>query len=168
MASEMIPEPTKTAMQLNDQQQHAINKMVDFIRDGGMAFTLKGFAGTGKSTAIMFLLERMKSEGMPHAVFFTAPTHKAVKVLKNMAEANAIGDITFATIQSLLGLKVVTHEDKQTLEPNRGARSALIGHQAILVVVDECSMVGTELFGHIVSSTRRFPVQYIFMGDPAQ
>ncbi len=152
---------------LNSQQQHAIDEMLLFLGSSQSAFALKGFAGTGKSTTIQFLLE--KTGALAPNVYFTAPTHKAVKVLKKMAEQKSLHGVTFATIHSLLGLKVVNKKDRQIIKPmDRRKNDPLKEPGRHLIVVDECSMVGEELFSFIAKSVRKYNVKYIFMGDPAQ
>lgn len=149
-------------IELNDQQEAAITAMVAFIDSNESTFTLKGFAGTGKSTTIQFLIEKMGSSG----IVFTAPTHKAIKVLKRMAGSKGLS-VPCCTIHSLLGLRIKQVGDKQILEPQKHGKNKQLKDVKI-IVVDECSMVGEELFRHILLSIKEHDIKYIFMGDPAQ
>ena len=169
MATEIIAQNVKPAITLNDQQEAAISALVEFV-DKGLTetFTIKGYAGTGKSTSIQVLLERLKAAKIEKKVIFTAPTHKAVKVLRRMASEKGIDEVGFSTIHSLLGLKIKQVGDKQTLEPLKQARKNDPLREVQIVVVDECSMIGGELFTHIMNSLKFYDLQYIFMGDPAQ
>ena len=123
MANEIIAQKVKPDITLNDQQEAAITALVRFIDENlGETFTIKGYAGTGKSTSIQVLLERLKEAKIDKKVIFTAPTHKAVKVLRRMANEKGIDDVEFSTIHSLLGLKIKQVGDKQILEPMKQAR----------------------------------------------
>ena len=156
-----------TKIVLNTQQESAIADMLKFLKsDEADMFTLKGFAGTGKTTTIQFLLDRMTENGLTERFVFTAPTHKAVKVLRRMAERAGI-EVAFSTIHSLLGLKIKLVGDKQLLEPQK-RRNKDPMNSVDIIVVDECSMIGSELFKHIQDSLKKYDVKYIFMGDPAQ
>jgi len=169
MSAVLKLEPKKPEIILNDQQEAAISALVEFISEElGDTFTIKGYAGTGKSTSIQVLLERLKAEGIQKKIIFTAPTHKAVKVLRRMAFEKGIDDVAFSTIHSLLGLKVKQVGDKQTLEPLKQVRKNDFLREVQIVVVDECSMIGEDLYKHIKNSLKFYDIQYIFMGDPAQ
>lgn len=158
----------KKAIILNDQQESAITALLDFIQhEKGDTFTIRGYAGTGKSTSIQVLLERLAEREIKKKVVFTAPTHKAVKVLRRMAYEKGIEDVGFSTIHSLLGLKVKQIGDKQILEPMKTRKNDQL-REVQIVVVDECSMIGRDLFVHIMNTLKFYDVQYIFMGDPAQ
>lgn len=154
-----------SSITLNDQQQSALEAMEAFICSDDDLFVLKGFAGTGKSTTIQFLLNRLNNSSLGGKVVFTAPTHKAVKVLRRMAENYAI-EVECLTIHSLLSLKVVNQGDKQQLKPQKKQKDPM--RDVALVVIDECSMIGQALYEHIIDSLKFNPVKYIFMGDPAQ
>lgn len=165
---EVLPKSAKPPIILNDQQEATIASLLDFIQHTkGDTFTIKGYAGTGKSTSIQVLLERLAERDIKKKVVFTAPTHKAVKVLRRMANEKGIVDVGFSTIHSLLGLKIKQIGDKQILEPMKTRKNDPL-REVQIVVVDECSMIGQDLFMHIMNTLKFYEVQYIFMGDPAQ
>jgi hypothetical protein len=147
------------AITLNEQQQRALDRMVQFVGDDKWAFTLQGYAGTGKTTTIQQLFPRLTGE----RVCFTAPTHKAVKVLAGMARRANL-DVVTSTIHSLLGLKVSREYEAEKIK--EGGKSSI--DKFDVVVVDECSMVGKELFRYIRRASEIYRVKFIFMGDPAQ
>lgn len=143
-------------MKLTNQQQSALDAMLAFAFNthcgDDWAFTLQGFAGTGKTTVITHLARALVNSGMKIA--FTASTHKAVRVLSEM------GDLQAMTIYSLLGLRPTRVKDKEVLK-QAGKSEA---HKFELIILDECSMVSEELFSHIEQSG----VPFLFVGDPAQ
>jgi exodeoxyribonuclease V len=113
--------------------------------------SLVGYAGTGKSYLCSKIIQYYNILGINPIV--TAPTNKAVKVLQSMGASTAI------TIHKLLGLVLLRGKLKQVGKPN------VSKSKNGLVIVDECSMVGTELYTMIYSSLN-CPV--LFVGDPAQ
>jgi hypothetical protein len=146
---------------LNEQQETALRRMADFVADGEhWAFALQGYAGTGKTTTIQRLIPLL--DGARPA--FTAPTHKAVKVLATMARRAGLESVHCGTIHSLLGLKMGREGEVEKIK--EGGKST--ADKFDVVVVDECSMVGKELFGYIERAAKVHRLAVIFMGDPAQ
>ncbi len=148
---------------LNPQQKAAMGAMVEFIQGSEWAFTLQGYAGTGKTSTIQQLVPILQEMGKP--VAFSAPTHKAVKVLSAMARRNGIG-IRCATIHSLLSLKVERVQEQEKIARDPKGKESVRDFK--VVVVDECSMIGKDLFRYIEQTSERHHVKFIFMGDPAQ
>ena len=168
---------------LTPQQQSAFDVLLPFClgeTDHAMA-VLSGFAGTGKTYLIAQLLKVLAGQ-MTIAV--AAPTNKAVRVLRSKIaedglslddEAVEPGDyqdplksergeaIAFASIHSLLGLQLTELEDGSQ-QCQKKADSKL--HHYDLVVIDECSMIGADLFAMVVTAKR--DTLMLFVGDPAQ
>jgi exodeoxyribonuclease-5 len=150
---------------LKNQQTKALRKLWHFLASPETFFLLGGYAGTGKTTIIFAIIQELLHQGKRIAL--TAPTNKAVTILKKMATENGLGDIPCLTIHQLLGLGMV----------NRGAEKVLAQtspssvHLYDIIFLDECSMVGSELWewidrcfaGHLLSRRK-----LILMGDPAQ
>jgi exodeoxyribonuclease-5 len=68
--------------------------------DEGPFFLLNGFAGTGKSTVLPFLVE---STGLnPHQIAFCAPTGKAAKVMTRKLRDQGMNDIRATTIHKAI------------------------------------------------------------------
>jgi exodeoxyribonuclease-5 len=166
----------KPAYTLNSDQETAMNFLLSFCRGESperMA-TLAGFAGTGKTFLSNRLVERIK-EMLPGMTFgMTAPTHKAVRVLKKHSE---IADqLEFGTIHSFLGLKqklVPNPKNKNemiiTYEPDFSSGRERRIEGINILFVDETSMLHNELFDHILTELRsNSKLRVIFMGDPLQ
>lgn len=120
---------------------------------------LFGFAGTGKTFTLQRIAQYLISKRKK--VCFTAPTHKAVQVLKRMSNDLDIS-VTCMTIHKLLGLSIErNHDGRQVLQSNGNDNS----YKYDLIVLDECSMVTAQLMGFIPERT---DTKFLFVGDPCQ
>ncbi len=153
---------------LNPEQKVALQAMADFYTNHKqVGFSLTGYAGTGKSTIVKFLLQYVKlyeaKRGVP-SIILAAPTHRAAKVLRRMIRrAKGIGFMAgkdVNTVASLLSKQLV---DKQWI--SGGSKKFVSGS---LIIVDEGSMVNTEDADTIIRTAAQKGCQVIFMGDPAQ
>jgi len=121
---------------------------------------LSGPAGSGKTTLTAGFLVEALVRGMRVAV--TAPTHKALRVLREGLRSAGSG-ATFATLHSLLGLRLKEKEDgSYNLGP------AMMPDLSVFdwIVVDECSLVGPELLETL--ERLRGDCRLLFVGDPHQ
>lgn len=142
--------------------KHICNPKARIINPSAPFFTLKGYAGTGKSFSI---LELVRGTFKPHEVCFTAPTNKAVKVLRNYLDQAGLSACTTKTIYSLLGLSLRANgEVKEITKPEEPVD--LSGYK--LIIVDEGSMVNQFLLSAIEDAYSDWQVPFLFMGDPAQ
>lgn len=150
-----------TKIELNEGQGAALREILE-ARDAGRArHLLTGYAGTGKTTLMQAVVRELKA--LKLAVAVTAPTHKAVQVLAGKLGEAGLGDVHTMTIHSLLGLKPAAGEgERSILKRGDKSRSAFYD----VVVIDECSMIGSDLQGFIDNDLRRHFVLYV--GDPAQ
>ena len=111
---------------------------------------LKGYSGSGKS----YLINHFQKQNKHKNIVLTAPTHKAVSILN--------GDYT---IHAYLGLILQWYEDKQVLVSK--AHTAKVQKNDILII-DEVSMLNTEILDHIDRAIEQFHLKVIFVGDNAQ
>lgn len=126
-------------------------------------FLLEGYAGTGKSFLIGLLITT--STLLPHEVCFTAPTNKAVKVLRNYLDDAGLESSPSKTIYSLLGLSLQANgEVKEITKPDEPIDLSSFK----VIIVDEASMVNRFLMDAIREAAENWKVPFIFMGDPAQ
>ncbi|MCK5019991.1 MAG: AAA family ATPase [Candidatus Peribacteraceae bacterium] len=158
-------------MKLHDEQQEAFDFIMEFIdKDRGPITygyenmcVLGGYAGTGKSTTIQELVFALSESG--HKVCITAPTNKAVKVLIKMAREWGLEGISTITIYSLLGLVLKQERDKEVIRQDGENKI----HKYDVVVVDEGSMVNSELMKYLKAATISNPgLTVLFVGDPGQ
>lgn len=129
---------------------------------------LKGAAGTGKTTVTVAAVTYMVSRGIQVQV--SAPTHKAVKVLSEkllpMAKKFGLNPLEPRTIHSVLGIK-----PKVTLpgEPEGYVRDNRVSLEGVnFLIVDECSMVGSELYRFIKEGADGRNIGVLFTGDSFQ
>lgn len=134
----------------------------------GERHLLEGEAGTGKTTLLeTFIAERLHGQAQQrrnklHTVVATAPTHKAVRVLAKKLRDAGLTDVTCRTTPSLLGLRPVMRGEIQTFIRDKKAKPI----EADDVIVDECSMPGSEMMMHI---RRHLPMAFVlFSGDEGQ
>ncbi len=170
--------------ELTDEQVIARNDLLPFLkgRSAGKS-VLSGYAGTGKTYLVADFIRAL--DGMRVAV--SAPTNKAVRVAKDMLERAGIkvseaGEPAFGsdslfrmrraetfvacrTIHSLLGIKVKELPDGKQ-ETRREWRPSIGDFD--VVIVDEASMVGADLFRMINEEAIKKGVRLLFVGDPAQ
>ena len=150
---------------LTEQQQAAVRALQHFLSDAEKKlFLLAGYPGTGKSTTIVQVVRLLLADAGLKVVL-TAPTNKAVAVLKQMASEQGLR-VDCMTIHQLLGLSVVKRGQEKALERTSASYLDLFD----LVVVDECSMVNQDLWHWIQQAVgnRWCRTKLVLMGDPAQ
>lgn len=149
---------------LNRQQRRAYKDIVAFLDPLQVKekfHRLSGYAGTGKT----FLLKVLHHHaGVRHAAN-CAPTNQATKVIKRMLHASGAFGAECKTIYSLLGVKMVSNEDKMVLE-FPAIPADLSGYDVIFV--DETSMLNKEMLDYIKAISVRFRTKWLFLGDKAQ
>ena len=139
-------------MILTKGQEEAIKVAVQRYKNKEPYTVIAGWAGTGKTTAVQFIIEAL---GIPEDdVVMATLTGKASMVLREKGCKNAM------TLHKLLYIpKKIPGTDDVEFIP----RDCLAGDPK-LIVVDEASMVSKELFDLLL----RHQVHVIFLGDNAQ
>lgn len=138
-------------MELTAEQVSALEKIRSWVYFNNDPYlTLKGYAGTGKTTIIKTLID-----GLNKSYVTTATTNKAAKVIA------ARCDTAPKTIHSLLRLKMQKKGSKKELV-QVGKPSDLPN----LIIVDEASMINKELFNIIDEFSTNS--KFLFVGDHAQ
>lgn len=126
--------------------------------------SLIGSAGTGKTFLTVQIIKKLMDEQISCAI--TAPTNKAASVIGELMLRNNINK-TPKTIHSFLGIK--PYIDYKT-----GVESFVVDKKAKkspvdVLIVDESSMISTELFELICEALDTNLVRYVlFVGDPNQ
>lgn len=169
-------------MDLNEDQQRAVEAVREWSKNPTEPFYLGGYAGTGKTTTAM---HAAAATGRPN-VFYVAPTGKAARRLVEKGCEGA------QTLHSLLYKPAgqASHPDKikaarallsnpDDVEANKVFKSLDTGNLTFvqndecvlaeyptssLVVVDEASMVSESLANDLL----RWNVPVLALGDPAQ
>lgn len=131
-------------IKLTDEQQAAVDTLAAMRQD---VQTLGGYAGTGKTTVIRALTERLKNAAV------CAYTGKAAQVLRK-------NGVPASTIHSLI-YKVVAEEDDGPVEFVLKHPDEMLCQE---IVIDEGSMVPEPIFDDL----RSFGLPLIFVGDHGQ
>lgn len=144
---------------LNADQMQAMAEIKVSIKDRE-THCITGHAGSGKTTLMQVLASEL-SAGRREVVL-SAPTHKAVSVLSKKLRAAGIDGVPCVTIHALLSLKPKERGDQQIFVREKHAKPVT----ADVVVIDEASMLSSDLMKHI---RRHLPnAAVLFVGDPAQ
>lgn len=157
--------PITVPSELNDGQMTAYKRMIDFVQqDGGEMLLIKGYAGTGKTYLIGKFLEYIFATRNNWQVAMTAPTNKAVKILRRAS--NITNEcVSFATIHSLLGLREhITENGDQIFVQGFTDTPNILNFK--LIIIDEVSMLSDDLFEKIEAYKGK--IKIIFTGDEAQ
>jgi ATP-dependent exoDNAse (exonuclease V) alpha subunit len=171
-------------MQLSSDQQLAFEKIKKFIsNDSHNVFLLKGYAGTGKTTLIRFLLEWLRQEKIPYRLMAT--TGRAANVLKNKTGYDAT--TVHSEIYYFDKVEGKSSSDSPDIFADPHGQLFLnfdvrlgCADDDLIYIVDEASMMSNE--ASVENSTARFGsgslladfMKYakgnkiIFVGDPCQ
>lgn len=136
-------------MELTTKQQEGLDIAIQRHRDGEKYTTIAGYAGTGKSTLVRFIIEALDVE--ESKVCYTSFTGKATEVLRKKGNKNAM------TLHKLLYDSIPRpaggfyHKPKPFLDYD-------------IVVADEISMIPKTLMDLLLCHK----VYVICLGDPFQ
>lgn len=149
-------------MKLNQDQENLLYKLHSFYTDANRQyFLLSGQAGVGKTTCMRFFSEQLKQADPDIKICMAAPTNKAVAVL---AESVADPDLSYKTIYSLLGLRMMANgEVKELSDSGKESISAYS-----LVICDEASMISSTLIDYIKKKISLADTKVVFIGDKQQ
>ena len=136
-------------MELTVKQQQGLDITIQRYRDKDKYVVISGYAGTGKSTLVKFIIEALDVE--EDKVAYATFTGKAAEVLRKKGNKNAM------TLHRLL----------YDSRPRQGGGFFRIPKAKLdytIVVVDECSMVPKSMIDMLL----RHKAFIIFLGDPGQ
>ena len=150
-------------------QEKAIINIEKFLIDKNEnIFILEGSAGTGKTT-IITAFEKKRTD---LKIIYTAPTHKAVRVLKEMGKKNLnYNKNNYKTLHKFFKLKLDYKQDGSSyLSYNLQIfKSDLSKYNSnILLIIDEVSMISKELYNIIIHITGNMKIKTICLGDRCQ
>ncbi len=120
---------------------------------------LTGSAGTGKSTVVLELLNRLEKESPLSNIKLAATTHRAAKVLQDIIS------IPVSTIHGLFKLR--PSNDRYGKETFTSTGPCTIPHGAV-IIIDEASMLGNRFITTIVDTIKEKALKILFVGDPFQ
>lgn len=148
-------------MILTTDQQTALDNIKTWIDDPDSPpyKTLMGYAGTGKTTLLDYVVQYASRKAKLKTTV-TAPTNKAVKVLREKVEHHE-----FSTIHAALSIRPKRIGTKEVFEPAQYGDMPITSFE--FVVIDEASMVSIDLL-RIIEDKRNANTKVLFCGDPAQ
>ncbi len=152
---------------LTCDQQAACTAFATWLAEpeAGLPFVLSGYAGTGKTFLSMRFLALAEAAGLCWTV--VAPTHKAVGVLRSHLLAAGLSPTWYpSTIHRLLRLRLRRQGDLERCEEGEQTAGAL--EHLGLVLIDEASMVDSQLLEITLRCAHPFRTRLVFVGDPAQ
>jgi superfamily I DNA/RNA helicase len=152
-------------MALNKDQQAVFMEVIKFINGPDKHMDISGGAGTGKTYLISQIADTIlkhQTNKTMHSVAITATTNKAAAVISD-AMPHRAGEI--GTIYSFMNLRV--SENFSTGAVKIVATPKWVVHSGTLIIVDECSMVNTDLFKYIMKGTDS-TCKILFVGDKNQ
>ena len=157
----------------NKEQEAAINATVEHIkavRSGKTSqkfFTIQGKAGTGKTTIVNEILNRLGMAGSFYrpTVIMGALSHKATTVLKDKIDPriNSSFNITNKTIAGMLGMRPSSDGSFE-----RDPKQVPAIQKASIVFIDEASMVNEEQLELIKQAIKERNIPVVFLGDVGQ
>ena len=157
----------KTNSQLTFDQQKAFESFCSWVEDdhSDQPFVLSGYAGSGKTFLSMKFLRKIEDQSFCWTV--AAPTHKAVGVLRQALTKEGLKPTWYpSTIHRLLRLKLKRRGDVELCERTDQTVNSL--EDLGLVLIDEASMISSNLLEIVLQCAHPFKTRLIFVGDPAQ
>lgn len=172
---------------LTDSQQRALNKIVDFVASPDHVFILKGYAGTGKTTLMRFLIEKLQEDDVPFRLLST--TGRAAKILSNHTGFKA--STIHAAIYSFKDFNQdMSNVNTEKVNVDETGQLFLVfepvsipeDDNRMVYIIDEASMISDTaqnnvtqaLFGsgklltELLEFDKRKGSRFIFVGDPCQ
>jgi len=136
-------------MELTTKQQQGLDAVLTKYRNHQKYAVISGYAGTGKSTLVRFIIEALDVE--EDKVAYATFTGKAAEVLRKKGNKNAM------TLHRLL-------YDSFPRPGGGFIRKPKMSLDYTIIVVDECSMVPKSMIDMLL----KHKVFVIFLGDPGQ
>lgn len=137
-------------MILTNKQEQGLKIAIDRYKNGEKYTVIAGFAGTGKSTLVRFIVEAL-SDSIKSKVCYATFTGKAAKVLQKK------GNRPIRTLHKLLYYSNMNPDGTYSRRPVSSIEYKVI-------IVDEVSMVPKSMIDLLLS----YNVHVIFLGDPGQ
>lgn len=120
------------------------------------------FTVTHNTYSVNELIKRLPKKGGKQ-IFCTAPTHKAVQVLREKVKGVSV---EFTTIHSALNLKRTFKKNGEQAFIPSGKSSSLT--DCGYLIVDEASMIGEDILSYIEDESKRNKFKVLFIGDYRQ
>jgi len=176
-------------IKLTTSQENVLKQILDFVESSqDRVFILKGYAGTGKTTLMKFLIKALDAKAKHYQLL--ASTGRAAKVLANLSESNGQTSTIHSMVYSFYGLNKEFEEKEEPIVDKTGQLflvfepSHLDENKApeTVYIIDEASMVSDvatkditqakfgdgRLLKELLDYDTRAASKFIFVGDPCQ
>ena len=176
-------------IKLTTSQENVLKQILSFINNSSdRVFILKGYAGTGKTTLMRFLIQELEENQKDYRLL--ASTGRAAKVLANLSNRNGSASTIHSMVYSFNGLSKEYDEKEEPVidkngqlflvfEPSRLNESEV---PETIYIIDEASMVSDvitknvtqakfgegRLLKELLDYDKRPQSKFIFVGDPCQ
>lgn len=177
------------SIKLTESQKKSFDLMKGFVKDKSKRiFILKGYAGTGKTTLMKFLIEDLKKSNKKFKLL--ASTGRAAKILSDLTGSAEGASTIHSMIYSFSDLNQ-DFSDKDTKKMDEHGQLFLIfephaidvasGSECVYII-DEASMISDSsdinvtqakfgsgrLLAELLAYDKRSGSKFIFVGDPCQ
>lgn len=149
---------------LTSDQENAKNLIAEwYFNTDDLAFVLSGYAGTGKTFLIDYLVREVLHLKAGEEAVFVSPTGKAAaNLVRNGTAAGTVHSLIYVRDEDDFDVdengEIVESEELHFIKREK------IGEKIKLIVIDEASMINEEILRDLLS----FGVKCLFCGDGAQ
>lgn len=176
-------------IELTTSQKNVLNQILEFVNNSSdRVFILKGYAGTGKTTLMRFLILELEEKHKDYRLL--ASTGRAAKVLANLSNRNGSTSTIHSMVYSFNGLNKEFDEKEEPVVDKNGQLFLVFEPSKInetevpetIYIVDEASMVSDvvtknvtqakfgegRLLKELLDYDKRENSKFVFVGDPCQ
>ena len=151
-------------VKLTDDQERAKNLIVEwFVNTNDQVFVLSGYAGTGKTFLIDYIVREVLKLKVGSEAVFVSPTGKAAaNLVKNGTLAGTVHSLIYIRDEDNFDVdvngEIIEREDLSFIKKDK------IDEKIHLIIIDEASMINETVLYDLLS----FGVKCLFCGDGAQ
>ena len=151
-------------IQLTEDQERAKNLIAEwYVNTYDQVFVLSGYAGTGKTFLIDYIVREVLRLKIGEEAVFVSPTGKAaVNLVKNGTLAGTVHSLIYIRDEDDFDVdengEIIEREDIKFIKREK------IDENIRLIIIDEASMINEEVLRDLLS----FNVKCLFSGDGAQ
>jgi len=151
---------------LTQHQQEKFDVIMHLINHRTKRILLKGSAGVGKTWLVHTLVKKLCTISKPKRVMCSAPTHKALSVIRDKV---IVDEVKFTTIHSALQYKSITakHTGERVFKSVPNKSWPPLNHIDYWII-DEASMVDSGMVESIEEYAKTQKTTVIFVGDGKQ
>lgn len=176
-------------IKLTTSQENVLKDILRFVdSETDRIFILKGYAGTGKTTLMRFLIQKLEENNRDYRLL--ASTGRAAKVLANLSDRNGSTSTIHSMVYSFNGLSKEYDEKEEPVVDKNGQLFLVFEPSKLnetevpetIYIIDEASMISDvitknvtqakfgegRLLKELLNYDTRQNSKFIFVGDPCQ